>query len=162
MPENTQEYDASKIVVLEGAQGIRKRPGMYIGSTGPSGVLHLLREVVDNAVDEFIAGYCKSIQIHLFQENGFDIAEVTDDGRGIPVDIMPKYNKSALEIIMTTLHKGAKFNADVYKISGGLHGVGLTVVNALSEITEVTVKKNGKLYKQIFSKGLPLGPIEIQ
>lgn len=155
MSEETTDYNASKIVVLEGAQGIRKRPAMYIGSTGSGGVLHLLYEIVDNAVDEAIAGYCKNIKIHLYQENGGDVAEIVDDGRGIPVDIMPKYNKSALEVIMTTLHKGAKFNADVYKISGGLHGVGLTVVNALSEQTEVTVKKNGTIYKQSFSKGLP-------
>ncbi len=155
MPEETEEYNASKIIVLEGAQGIRKRPAMYIGSTGPAGVLHLLYEVVDNAVDEAIAGYCKNIHIRLYQEEGNDAAEVIDDGRGIPVDIMPKYNKSALEIIMTTLHKGAKFSDDVYKISGGLHGVGLTVVNALSVYTDVTVKKDGHVYKQSFSKGLP-------
>lgn len=160
MPNEPQEYNASKIVVLEGAQGIRKRPGMYIGSTGPQGVLHLLFEVVDNAVDEAIAGYCKNITIRLFHQDTGDAAEVTDDGRGIPVDIMPKYNKSALEVIMTTLHKGAKFSDDTYKISGGLHGVGLTVVNALSENTEVTVRKDGTLYLQKFSKGLPTTEIE--
>lgn len=161
MQTENQEYDASKIMVLEGPLGIRKRPAMYIGSTGSPGVLHLLYEVVDNAVDESIAGFCKNINIHLLQENGEDVAEVSDDGRGIPVDIMPKYNKSALEVIMTTLHKGAKFNADVYKISGGLHGVGLTVVNALSEYTEVTVKKDGKLYRQKFAKGVPTSALEV-
>jgi len=155
MPTQPEDYNASKIVVLEGAQGIRKRPAMYIGSTGPAGVLHLLYEVVDNAVDEAIAGHCKNITIRLYQDNGSDAAEVTDDGRGIPVDVMPKYNKTALEVIMTTLHKGAKFSDEVYKISGGLHGVGLTVVNALSEHTEVTVKKDGIIYKQGFSRGLP-------
>ncbi len=155
MSEQNEDYNASKIVVLEGAQGIRKRPAMYIGSTGPAGVLHLLYEVVDNAVDEAIAGYCKNILIRLYQEDGTDAAEVTDDGRGIPIDMMPKYGKTALEVIMTTLHKGAKFNADVYKVSGGLHGVGLTVVNALSEYTEVTVRKEGTIYKQKFSRGLP-------
>ncbi len=160
MSEETEEYNASKIVVLEGAQGIRKRPAMYIGSTGPAGVLHLLYEVVDNAVDEAIAGYCKNIHIRLFQEEGCDAAEVSDDGRGIPVDIMPKYNKSALEIIMTTLHKGAKFNDEVYKISGGLHGVGLTVVNALSVYTEVRVMKEGSEYYQRFEKGLPVTGLE--
>ncbi|MDE1824264.1 MAG: DNA gyrase subunit B [Candidatus Micrarchaeota archaeon] len=154
-------YNASKIVVLEGPQGIRKRPAMYIGSTGPSGVLHLLYEVVDNAVDEAIAGYCKNISIRLFREDGGDIAEVTDDGRGIPIDMIEKYNKNALEVIMTTLHKGAKFNNDVYKVSGGLHGVGLTVVNALSEYTDVQVKKNGHVYRQSFSKGIPSGQLEM-
>ena len=160
MSEETEEYNASKIVVLEGAQGIRKRPAMYIGSTGSAGVLHLLYEVVDNAVDEAIAGYCKNIHIRLFQEEGFDAAEVSDDGRGIPVDIMPKYNKNALEIIMTTLHKGAKFSDEVYKISGGLHGVGLTVVNALSVYTEVKVRKEGSEYYQRFEKGLPVTGLE--
>ncbi|MCL4365570.1 MAG: DNA gyrase subunit B [Candidatus Marsarchaeota archaeon] len=154
-------YNASKIVVLEGAQGIRKRPGMYIGSTGASGVLHLLFEVIDNAVDESAAGFCNNITIRLTQDTDGDIAEVSDDGRGIPVDIMEKYNKSALEVIMTTIHKGAKFNNDVYKVSGGLHGVGLTVVNALSEYTEVMVKKNGHAYKQGFSKGLATGGVEV-
>lgn len=156
MPNQPEDYNASKIVVLEGAQGIRKRPAMYIGSTGPAGVLHLLYEVVDNAVDEAIAGHCRNILIRLYQEDGSDAAEVNDDGRGIPVDIMPKYNKTALEVIMTTLHKGAKFSDEVYKISGGLHGVGLTVVNALSEYTEVTVKKDGIIYKQNFSRGIPV------
>jgi len=159
--EDTSTYDASKIIVLEGAQGVRKRPAMYIGSTGTSGVLHLLLEVIDNSVDEALAGFAKNIRIRLSQDSTGDIAEVSDDGRGIPVDIMPKYGKSALEIIMTTLHKGAKFNNDVYKISGGLHGVGLTVVNALSEYTVVTVMKNGQIYKQEFSRGEPKTELQI-
>ncbi len=154
-------YNASKIVVLEGTQGIRKRPGMYIGSTGAAGVLHLLYEVVDNAVDESAAGFCKNITLRLTQDSEGDIAEVTDDGRGIPVGMMEKYNKSALEVIMTTLHKGAKFNNDVYKVSGGLHGVGLTVVNALSEYTEVTVKRDGHAYRQSFSKGIATSGVNI-
>ncbi len=158
--EESNEYNASKIVVLEGPQGIRKRPAMYIGSTGTSGVLHLLFEVIDNAVDEALAGYAKNITITLSEDATGDIAEVSDDGRGIPVDIMPKYGKSALEIIMTTLHKGAKFNNDTYKISGGLHGVGLTVVNALSEFTQVQVYKYGKIYAQEFAKGEPKGPLQ--
>lgn len=161
MAGEQDSYDASKIVVLEGAQGIRKRPGMYIGSTGAAGVLHLLYEVIDNSVDEAAAGFCKNILIRLTQDEESDIAEVSDDGRGIPVDTMDKYNKGALEVIMTTLHKGAKFNNDVYKVSGGLHGVGLTVVNALSIYTDVTVKRNGHTYKQKFSKGLPVSPIEV-
>ena len=155
------DYDASKIVVLEGAQGIRKRPAMYIGSTGPAGALHLLYEVVDNSVDEAMAGFCKNIYIRLTQDDTGNIAEVSDDGRGIPVGIMEKYGKSALEVIMTTLHKGAKFENDVYKVSGGLHGVGLTVVNALSEFTIVTVRRDGKEYRQSFSRGLPIGELEI-
>ena len=147
------EYNASKIIVLEGAQGVRKRPAMYIGSTGSAGVLHLLFEVLDNSVDEALAGYAKDVEIRLTQAETGDIAEVSDNGRGIPIDIMPKYGKSALEVIMTTLHKGAKFENDVYKVSGGLHGVGLTVVNALSEFSEVRVRKGGKEYFQSFSKG---------
>ncbi len=154
------EYEASNIVVLEGPQGIRKRPAMYIGSTSSQGVLHLLFEVIDNAVDEALAGFCKNIVIKISQDGEGNIAEVSDDGRGIPVEIMPKYNKSALEVIMTTLHKGAKFNNEVYKVSGGLHGVGLTVVNALSEFTQVTVRKHGKVYTQKFSRGLPISKME--
>ncbi len=160
MEQNTGEYEASNIIVLEGPQGIRKRPAMYIGSTSSQGVLHLLFEVIDNAVDEALAGFCKNIVIKLSQDGEGNVAEVSDDGRGIPVEIMPKYNKSALEVIMTTLHKGAKFNNETYKVSGGLHGVGLTVVNALSELTEVTVKKHGKVYTQRFSKGIPISKIE--
>ncbi len=160
MGGDNDEYNASKITVLEGAQGIRKRPAMYIGSTGTAGVLHLLYEVIDNAIDEAMAGYCKNIVIRLSQDNSVNAAEVSDDGRGIPIDIMPKYNKSALEVIMTTLHKGAKFGSEVYKISGGLHGVGLTVVNALSEYTEVTVRKNGRAYSQKFSKGNVISSLE--
>ena len=160
MPNDADEYNASKIVVLEGVQGVRKRPAMYIGSTGIYGVMHLLYEVIDNSVDEALAGYCKNITIRLYKDETGNIAEVSDDGRGIPVGIMPKYNKSALEVIMTTLHKGAKFNSDVYKIAGGLHGVGVTVVNALSEFTEVTVKKGGKEYRQKFSRGFPTSGLE--
>ena len=155
------DYDASKIVVLEGAQGIRKRPAMYIGSTGPAGALHLLYEVVDNSVDEAMAGFCKNIYIKLTQDDTGNVAEVSDDGRGIPVGVMEKYGKSALEVIMTTLHKGAKFENDVYKVSGGLHGVGLTVVNALSEFTVVMVRRDGKEYRQSFSRGLPTSGLEV-
>ena len=160
MDAENDSYNASKILVLEGVLGVRKRPGMYIGSTGAAGVIHLLYEVIDNAVDEAIAGFCKNIAVHLSQDAEGDIAEVSDDGRGIPVDMMEKYNKSALEVIMTTLHKGAKFNNDVYKVSGGLHGVGLTVVNALSEFTEVTVKRNGHTYRQSFCRGIPSTALE--
>lgn len=151
MAEN--EYSAKDIIVLSGPQGVRKRPAMYIGSTGSSGFLHLLNEVLDNAIDEALAGYAKNITIRLTRDNGVDVAEVNDDGRGIPVDIIPKEGKPALEIIMTSLHSGAKFENKVYKVSGGLHGVGLTVVNSLSEFTEVTVKRNGHSYRQLFSRG---------
>ncbi|MGI0141075.1 MAG: DNA gyrase/topoisomerase IV subunit B [Candidatus Micrarchaeales archaeon] len=154
------EYNASKIVVLEGPLGIRKRPAMYIGSTGPSGVLHLLFEALDNAVDEAMAGHAKTIRIKISSNGTGDVAEISDDGRGIPIDIMPKYNKPALEVIMTSLHSGGKFNNDVYKTAGGLHGVGLTVINSLSEFTEVTVKKNGKEYKMEFSKGIPTSELK--
>jgi DNA gyrase subunit B len=160
MPIENDEYNASKIIVLEGVQGIRKRPAMYIGSTGSTGVLHLLYEVIDNAVDEALAGYCKNIYVRLRLEDGINAADVTDDGRGIPIDIMPKYNKGALEVIMTTLHKGGKFSNDAYKVSGGLHGVGLTVVNALSEFTEVTVRRSGRMYKQTFSRGAVTSALE--
>jgi len=155
------EYNASKIVVLEGTQGIRKRPAMYIGTTGLQGVVHLIIEIIDNAIDESLAGYCKNISVSLRQEETGDVAEVSDDGRGIPVDIMPKYEKSALEVIMTSLHSGAKFDNNTYKISGGLHGVGLTVVNALSEYVEVTVKKDGNVYRQRFSRGQPVSQLEV-
>jgi DNA gyrase subunit B len=148
-------YSAKDIVVLSGPLGVRKRPAMYIGSTGSAGYLHLLYEVLDNAVDEFLAGYCKNIRITLAREDDMDVAEVTDDGRGIPTDIMPKENRPALEVIMTSLHAGAKFNSGAYKVSGGLHGVGLTVVNALSEYVDVTVNRDGKTFRQRFGRGVP-------
>ncbi len=159
MPEN--DYGAKDIVVLSGTMGIRKRPAMYIGSTGAQGYNHLLFEIIDNAVDEALAGYCRNITIKLEQDSdGYDIAEVSDDGRGIPVDIMPKENKPALEVIMTSIHAGAKFDNKAYKVSGGLHGVGLTVVNALSERTDVMVRRNGSAYKESFSRGTPISGLE--
>ncbi|MEM0154828.1 MAG: DNA gyrase subunit B [Methanothrix sp.] len=159
MPED--DYGAKDIVVLSGTMGIRKRPAMYIGSTGTQGYNHLLFEIIDNAVDEALAGYCKNITIKLEQDSdGYDIAEVTDDGRGIPVDIMPKENKPAIEVIMTSIHAGAKFDNKAYKVSGGLHGVGLTVVNALSERTDVTVKRGGNIYRESFSRGTPISGLE--
>ena len=159
MPEN--DYGAKDIVVLSGTMGIRKRPAMYIGSTGAQGYNHLLFEIIDNAVDEALAGYCRNITIKLEQDSdGYDIAEVSDDGRGIPVDIMPKENKPALEVIMTSIHAGAKFDNKAYKVSGGLHGVGLTVVNALSERTDVMVRRNGSAYKESFSRGTAISGLE--
>jgi DNA gyrase subunit B len=158
---SSEEYTANDIIVLSGPQGVRKRPAMYIGSTGSSGFIHLLFEVLDNAIDEAVAGFCKNITVRLENEDGVDVAEVSDDGRGIPVDIMPKLNKHALEVIMTSLHSGAKFDNKTYKVSGGLHGVGLTVVNALSEYVEVIVKRDGKKYRQRFGKGNVLSHLEI-
>ena len=146
----TQEYDASKIQVLEGLEAVRMRPGMYIGSTSASGLHHLVYEIVDNAIDEALAGYCDHIQVVI--EPG-DIIKVTDNGRGIPVDIQEQTGKPALEVVYTVLHAGGKFGAGGYKVSGGLHGVGASVVNALSDWLEVDVHKNGHIYHMAFSRG---------
>jgi len=155
------DYSAKDIMVLSGPQGIRKRPAMYIGSTASGGFIHLLYEVLDNAIDEAMAGYAKTVTVRLSKDEDTDVAEVSDDGRGIPIDIIPKVGKPALEVIMTSLHAGAKFENKVYKVSGGLHGVGLTVVNSLSEYTEVTVKKDGKIYRQRFSRGAVITSLEV-
>ncbi len=146
----TQEYDASKIQVLEGLEAVRMRPGMYIGSTSSSGLHHLVYEIVDNAIDEALAGYCDHIEVTI--EPG-DIIKVSDNGRGIPVDIQEQTGKPALEVVYTVLHAGGKFGAGGYKVSGGLHGVGASVVNALSDWLEVDVHKNGQIYHMAFSRG---------
>ena len=146
----TQEYDASKIQVLEGLEAVRKRPGMYIGSTSSSGLHHLVYEIVDNSIDEALAGYCDRIEVII--EPG-DIICVRDNGRGIPVDIQKQTGKSALEVVFTVLHAGGKFGGGGYKVSGGLHGVGASVVNAMSEWLIVHVHKNGKIYEMKFSRG---------
>ena len=146
----SEEYNASQIQVLEGLEAVRKRPGMYIGSTGPRGLHHLVYEIVDNSIDEALAGFCTHIEVGI--EPG-DVISVRDNGRGIPVDINEKMGLPSVTVVLTVLHAGGKFGGSGYKVSGGLHGVGSSVVNALSEWFEVEVSRNGKVHRQRFSKG---------
>ncbi|WP_130805453.1 DNA topoisomerase (ATP-hydrolyzing) subunit B [Senegalia massiliensis] len=156
--EKNRNYGAEQIQVLEGLEPVRKRPGMYIGSTGPKGLHHLVYEIVDNSIDEALAGVCDKIEVSLNKDGS---VTVSDNGSGIPVDIHPKTGKSTVETVLTVLHAGGKFDNGAYKVSGGLHGVGVSVVNALSTWLEVNVKRNGNLYHQKFERGIPKTSLEV-
>src|SRR3989344_4896292 len=156
MPKSSS-YTGEQIVVLEGLEPVRKRPAMYIGTTSLAGVHHCLNEIIDNSIDEGLAGFAKNVFVTIHKD---DSVTVQDDGRGIPVDKNSKYGVSALELVMTKLHAGGKFEGKAYKVSGGLHGVGASVVNALSIWMTVQVRRDGKVYEQSYKRGAPTGPVK--